>query len=378
MLDGKYFRDKLTVIKPLPSMSGVFCFFASSLPLWLNRIQQMKYLTIAVFVVIQLSMLITSCHRSEKSPGIQPGETAAEASGTSQIIIHRYEKALFSIPKNSFRQGLDKIAPEYKVFLGDNYSSPEATDQLLMFVADPQNQQVYSECIKRFPDLNQLTAGFSEAFGRMKKEIPGIKIPAIYTYVSGFDFEYPIKYSDSALIIALDMYLGSDYKGYNKMGMPLYISSRLTPDHILPDCMKEISLALIKTKKTPVLLDAMIEQGKMLYFADALLPETEDNIKIGYSAKQLAWCSDNEKNLWEFLIGNELLFSAEAQSMSMFMTDGPFTSSFSQESPARTGAWLGWQIVRAYMKNNSIPFADLLADTDSQKILEKSGYKPGK
>jgi len=336
----------------------------------------MKYPAIAIFVLFQLSLLLTSCHRSEKSPGTQTDETAAEE--TSPLVIHRYEKALFSIPKDRFRHGLDKIAGEYKVFLGDNYNTPEATDQLLMFVSDQQNQQVYAECLKRFPDLEKLTVGFSEAFARMEKEIPGIKIPAVYTYVSGFDFEYPIKYSDSALIIALDMYLGSDYKGYSRMGMPLYISSRLTPDHILPDCMKEISLALLRTKKTPVLLDAMIEQGKMLCFADAMLPDTEDNIKIGYSAQQLAWCSDNEKNLWEFLISNELLFSAEAQSMSMFMTDGPFTSSFSQESPARTGAWLGWQIVRAYMKNNSTKLADLLAETDSQKILEKSGYKPRK
>ena len=338
----------------------------------------MKYPAIALFVLFQLSLMLTSCHRSEKSPGTQANETAAEAAATSPMVIHRYEKALFSIPKDRFSQGLEKIAEEYKVFLGDNYNMPEATDQLLMFVSDQQNQQVYAECLKRFPDLEKLTGGFSEAFTRMKKEFPGIKIPAVYTYVSGFDFEYPIKYSDSALIIALDMYLGSDYKGYSRMGMPLYISSRLTPDHILPDCMKEISLTLLRTKKSPVLLDAMIEQGKMLCFADAMLPDTEDNIKIGYSAQQLAWCSDNEKNLWEFLISNELLFSAEAQSMSMFMTDGPFTSSFSQESPARTGAWLGWQIVRAYMKNNSTKLSDLLAETDSQKILEKSGYKPRK
>jgi uncharacterized protein YjaZ len=62
----------------------------------------------------------------------------------------------------------------------------------------------------------------------------------------------------------------------------------------------------------------------------------------------------------------------------MFMVDGPFTSSFSQESPARTGAWLGWQIVKAYMKKNNVSLKQLLDNVDSQEILEKSGYKPGK
>jgi uncharacterized protein YjaZ len=60
------------------------------------------------------------------------------------------------------------------------------------------------------------------------------------------------------------------------------------------------------------------------------------------------------------------------------MTDGPFTSGFAEESPARTGSWLGWQIVKDYMDNNDVTLKELLKDTDSQKILEKSGYKPSR
>ncbi|PKP02856.1 MAG: gliding motility lipoprotein GldB, partial [Bacteroidetes bacterium HGW-Bacteroidetes-9] len=55
-----------------------------------------------------------------------------------------------------------------------------------------------------------------------------------------------------------------------------------------------------------------------------------------------------------------------------------FTASFSQESPSRTGAWLGWQIVKSYMKNNDSMIAGLMANANSQEILEKSGYKPKK
>ncbi len=336
----------------------------------------MKYLKRPIGLLFVTFLILISCNPKGERPG---SNTSPDADQTNPaLVIHRYEKALFGIPPENLAEGLKKIAPEYKVFLGDHYTSPDAIARLREFVENSQNQEVYSECSKRFPDLNGLANELNDAFIRLKNEIPGFKVPEIYTYVSGFDFQYPIKYTDSDLVIALDMYLGSDYAGYRKMGIPLYISERLTPGHILPDCMKEISMPYISGTKTPVLLDAMIEEGKILYFAGLMLPETEDYLIAGYSTAQTEWCKANESKLWEFLIENELLYSSNAESMSMFMTDGPFTASFSQESPSRTGAWLGWQIVKKYAEKTNTDLKALMANKNSQEILEKSGYKPSK
>ncbi len=326
-------------------------------------------------IVIAL-LLLPSCRESKKTAEDNKG--ISDNNSIESLKILRYEKALFSIQQDHFADGLKKIARDYSVFLGENYTSPEAISQLSEFVANSQNQQVYAECLKQFPDLESITGEFRKAFKIMQEEIPGYQIPQVYTYVSGFDFQYPIKYTDSALIIALDMYLGSDYTGYREIGIPVYIAGRLTADHILPDCMKAMSLPFIQSSKSQVLLDAMIEEGKSLYFADVMLPEISDQLIIGYTEEQLKWCADNENNLWSFLIENEMLYSSEAKSISIFMTDGPFTASFSQESPSRTGAWLGWQIVKSYMKNNDSMIAGLMANANSQEILEKSGYKPKK
>jgi len=336
------------------------------------------YLKKMPFLAILALSLLQSCNLTDKKPGgsSKSDQNTAQFSGKTEIL--RYEKALFGIPDNNFAAGIEAIAGEYSIFLGENYNSPEALNQLRGFVKDGQNQQVYAECIKRFPDLDWLSMEFTKAFEILQKEISGVKIPQVYTYVSGFDFDYPIKYADTAMIIALDMYLGSDYDGYPKMGIPVYISERLTPANIMPDCLREMALPLVKSGKSPVLLDAMIEEGKILHFCSTMLPETDDHLKIGYTKEQLEWCTDNENSLWSFLIENELLYSADAQSMSMFMTDGPFTASFSQQSPSRTGAWLGWQIVNDYMKNNKVSLKELMSNTNSQEILEKSAYKPKK
>ncbi|MHC1776550.1 MAG: hypothetical protein AB9834_14190 [Lentimicrobium sp.] len=336
----------------------------------------MKYLKRPIGLLFATFLILISCNSKEKRPG---NSTSPDADQTKPaFVIHRYEKALFSIPPENLAEGLKKIAPEYKVFLGDHYTSPEAIARLREFMENRQNKEVYAECLKRFPDLNGLAVEFNNAFNRLKTELPEFKDPEIFTYVSGFDFQYPIKYTESDLVVALDMYLGSDYPGYRKMGIPLYISERLTPVHILPDCMKEMAMPYISGTKTPVLLDAMIEEGKILYFADLMLPETDDYLIAGFSASQMAWCKENESKLWEFLIENELLYSSNAEPMSMFMTDGPFTASFSQESPSRTGAWLGWQIVKKFAEKTKTGIKELMANANSQEILEKSGYKPTK
>jgi len=60
-----------------------------------------------------------------------------------------------------------------------------------------------------------------------------------------------------------------------------------------------------------------------------------------------------------------------------YINPAPFTSYFPEESPGRTGIWLGWQIIRSYMdKNQDITLPQLMDNFDVQGILEKSGYRP--
>ena len=93
----------------------------------------------------------------------------------------------------------------------------------------------------------------------------------------------------------------------------------------------------------------------------------------------MQWALKNEGNIWAFLIEQQLLFSADPQGITKLMTDAPFTSGFANNSPGRLGAFTGWQIVRDYMKEaDGITLRQLMEDTDAQKILKVSKYKPRK
>lgn len=348
-------------MKQSPNLQTVYMTFL----IWINRLSPLKY--VAFFIILVLAF---SCNRDIKSDKERENKAGE---------IRRYEVALFNIDTNRFEEGITKIHPRFQVFLGETIPDEYGIKQLKDFVTDPMIRSTYNFTMKRFPDLEWLTEGLNTGFNIFKEEFPDKKIPKVYTYVSGYDIQMPIKYGDSVLIIGLDLYLGSDYQPYREMGYPVYITQRLTPDHILPDCFKEIGWANIpESKSSATLLDAMIEQGKSIYFAEVMLPDEKTERLVKYTPEELQWVISNEKELWSFIIENQLLYSTDAKAITTFMTDGPFTSGFSDESPARTGHWLGWQIVRNYMSKNDVSLKELLQDTDSQKILEQSGYKPGR
>jgi len=47
-------------------------------------------------------------------------------------------------------------------------------------------------------------------------------------------------------------------------------------------------------------------------------------------------------------------------------------------SPGQVGAWIGWQIVRSYMKNNNDISINELLNKKAKEIFEQSKYKPKK
>jgi uncharacterized protein YjaZ len=123
----------------------------------------------------------------------------------------------------------------------------------------------------------------------------------------------------------------------------------------------------------------MVEAGKRLLFVEAMMPQAEERLLIGYSKEQHEWIVKNEAHVWAAIIENRMLYTTDGKLIRTFMADGPFTAEFSKDAPARLGEWLGWQIVREYYeKNPEVTLQLVMTETDAQKILSNSGYKPEK
>ena len=119
-----------------------------------------------------------------------------------------------------------------------------------------------------------------------------MEIPLVYSYISGGDYENPVQFADSVMIIALDSYLGSDFKPYLADGVSLYQAQRMTPEHIVPDCMRSFVNRLAPSNMSSgTFLDQIVDAGKRLYLLDAFIPGISGNLKINYTPGQFSWIS---------------------------------------------------------------------------------------
>ena len=148
----------------------------------------------------------------------------------------------------------------------------------------------------------------------------------------------------------------------------------------MPDVVSSFSIDKIAPDTDRNLLSQMIYFGKQLYLKDLLLPDYSDADKMGYTPEQITWCAENESYMWRYFLEREMLYSDDSKLGNRFINPAPFSKFYLEidnESPGRVGAWLGWQIVRSYAKNNDVPIEELLK-MNAKEIFEKSKYKPKK
>ncbi len=335
----------------------------------------MKRLLIFI-TVISLSIFYYSCNCNGKKE-----KKFHEIKDTTvKITIDRYEKALFSINKDSLQAELIKIKPRYSFFLDGDLKDKQNITQILDYLNDPQMRENFNASQKTFSDITKLERQLSLALTYFKYYFPEKKVPKVYTYICGMDFEHPVIYADSVLLIALDMYLGKDYPLYQSFGLPLFLRRAMSEDYIVRDCMKAMAeYYFYQDMKDATCLDHMVYEGKKQYFIDVMMPAADDSIKFKFSKNQLDWCRDNEAKIWAYFIDNKLLYSKDDNTFRKFFNEAPFTSSFSKSSPPRTGCWIGWNIVSHYMEQaKNINFSKLIENHDAQQILSMSKYKPKK
>jgi hypothetical protein len=247
------------------------------------------------------------------------------------------------------------------------------------FISDKDMKMMHADVNKIYTteEMNKLSADLENAFKRFRYHFPARALPKkVVAFESGFN--YNITTADSTLGIGLDMYLGADNSFYQMLQWPHYKTIQLRKEYIVSDAMKGWIVNTFDTNE-PVnnLLNYMIFYGKLYYCMDAVLPETPDSVKIGYTAGQMKYCTTYEKKLWGHFTEKERLYKNDQKEIAEYTSEGPFTSAISKDCPPRIAMYVGWQIVRSYMnKNEKVSLEDLMKTTDAQLILTKSKYKP--
>ncbi|MFV0289424.1 MAG: hypothetical protein ACK5IJ_00780 [Mangrovibacterium sp.] len=256
------------------------------------------------------------------------------------------------------------------------YPEDEGVDSLLQSFLHDTTMVNVKQMVDERINKKKISKELDVAFKYYKYHFPKSVIPHVFTCVSGFN--QAIIMTDSILGIGVDKYLGRDCDYYSRLGISNYQQLNMYPQKITADAIYAWS-----TVQFPFvdyghqLIDRMIYEGKVQYILDATLPDMPDSVKIGYTAAQIDFCKASEKDMWMYLAENKMLFSTNRMDIIRYTKEAPYTSSFSAQSPGRTGCWIGWQIVKSYMENNpEVNLTQLMEQKDARKILNQSAYNP--
>lgn len=304
------------------------------------------------------------------------------------IKIKRFDRDLFS-GKNKDIIFIDTTLSKKYGFFYDDFvhrmvGNPSLNNQDVLsgLYKDEAYKLLNNEVDSIFPDLKQQEEDLTETFKYIKYYYPKVKVPQFISFISGFSYQVPI--GDNYIGIGLDLFLGKDNKYYSAMAssIPMYLSRNFTPEYIVPRVTEAFTREEILKERDEDqnLLSKMVYNGKVLYFLDQVLPENiPDSIKIGYTADQYNWCQNFEGNIWNYFLTQELIYQSDLQKIQTYITDGPFTPGLGNQktSAPKLGFFIGWQIIKKYMKENpDITLQQLIAETDAQKILSKAKYRP--
>lgn len=330
-----------------------------------------------VFLLVSMALITISCHRNPLK---------IDVSGIDlNLEIKRLDRELFTVNPDNAKVRIPELRKEYGKFF-DSYNeniialgSPSDSlypTYLNSFLTDSMRVLSRKKVDSVFKDMSVISKKLEDAFRHYRYYFPYKTVPQIITILSGFN--QSVALNNEAIGISLDNYLGTDCPFYKMLGTAQYKRENMHSAKIPFDVLYSWAISEFEFDETKTnLISNMVYYGKILYFLDAMFPEEPDHLKIGYQPEKLEWCIKNEPGMWTYLIEHKLLFNTERMNIVRFIGPAPFTSTFTNESPGRSGVWIGWQIVKQYMKKNpGITLPELMSDNDYQGILNKSGYSP--
>lgn len=312
-----------------------------------------------IFAVLSFLMIFIGCNDTDKV-------STEVAKISMDLKISRFDRE-FAKATPSTLTSLRKKYP---------YLFPAPDSIWILKMEDSLQIELFQEVGNTFNSFEDEKQGLVQFFKYAKYYFPEYDAPHIITMTNDVSYNDRIILTDTLLLIGLDNYLGSEHRYYG--GFQRYVSKTLDRQYLVSDVANAFAKKVVPRPRDRTFLARIIHFGKELYLKDKLLPNTEDGIKIGYTENELNWAIANEEPIWRNFIEQEHLYSTDNSLNLRFLDPAPFSKfglELDNESPGRLGRYIGWQIVRSFMKNNDVTLKQMLTMPE-EELFKKSNYKP--
>lgn len=333
---------------------------------------------------ITISILMASCGSDDDEKN-----TPDVSNIQAPITLQRFEQDLFNIDTNNAVVGIQNLEAKYPKVSDAFFTSiisakkpnevpPQYYGMVKQFLTDSFVRKTADTAQIVFKNFDSYKKELEQAARYYKYYFPMQPPLTFITFVSQYNFDvYP--FGRDTIGIGLDFYLGekhSDYEYLENLRYS-YVRRTLTPEHLVAKTMRMQIAQLVGNEGGNRMIDFAIHNGKQLYILDLLLPNTPDSIKFGYTGIQTQWCKENESQMWGSFLKNNVIYETNFKKVAKLVTPSPSSPGMPPESPGETANYIGWQIVKQFMKRNpDVSVAQLVTINDAQMILDKSKYKP--
>lgn len=311
---------------------------------------------LSILILLTVPVLFWSCS-NRKAP--------KDATPSYELI--RFESIFFDAHPDS----LGEVEQQFPYFFPKNYPFSvwinRRTDSLQLALYEQtksiSNADIHDQVV---PFINGLSQVFENA--RVPKKV--------ITITSDVDYNNKVILNDSMALIAIDNFLGVDHHMYE--GIALYLRQGMELKQLSKELAESFANNRIALPEDRTFLAQLIYSGKIQFLKQSILSDYSEDRILGYTPDQLAWAMTNDKEIWNFFVSKQLLYSTDPELIKRFISPAPFSKFYLNidvDSPGQIGQWLGLQIVKAYQKKERKSIAELL-NTPYRELFEKSKYKP--
>lgn len=295
-----------------------------------------------------------------------------------EVKVERLEREMFAFKT---KEDVSAFLTKHPMLVKQYFEVPNAANEapfvnkVYQMYTNVSLKEFYDDNEKFYGDFSDLNTQMSDMFSYMKYYYPEYNVPRVNTIVTGFQFDRDFSFSDSLIVISIDYFLGN--KARYRPQFFEYMLSRYNKAELVPMMGLAISAKYNEfDDKDETMIAEMIHYGKAHYFLERILPELPDSLNIQYTTEEMTETDKNIDVIWGHFIEKKLLFDVNHKTKQRYLGESPKVTVIGDKCPGRIGRWLGWQIVRKYMKENpTVTLQELMKDKKAAEIFKKSKFK---
>lgn len=198
----------------------------------------------------------------------------------SNMKVERYDRLESRYVVTGDFSALQQMNTEYpietrtlveKILRIGDVSDHDINERFLRFYQDSTLQTLVSDVELEYANMDDINQGLSKAFTNLRKWIPDMPLPRIYTQIGALD--QSIVVGDRMIGISLDKYMGAKYQIYEKFGYSNEQLESMNRSYIVPDCVLFYLLSLYPMKNSDARnqLEKDIHMGKVMWVTNKTL-----------------------------------------------------------------------------------------------------------